>query len=422
MAAIQALAKTWALRRAESVTYRIGGLPVAVMALFAGSSAETAAALRAVYADHYWQPGSVTAFGELLAATLLWPVGLIAAAAWFGMKNGEIVRSRCGKSRWRQLVEQLRAYFTAGVLPPWYYMFELYGEGQDCRSFLNRFETKQGYYSLIRRRRTPTSNLGDKVRFAARCRAHQLQAVPVVATAIDGKLTLHEDDHLPAADLFVKPICGAGGTGAERWDHVDGGYRDGAGQVCDEHQFLEQLKRKSRENARLIQPRIVNCADLADVNNGALSTVRVLTCLDEQDRPEIVGAVMRMAVGKNHRVDNIHAGGIAARVDLPTGKLGLASNLGTDASLGWVESHPDGGGPIRGRTVPQWTEIRALAERAHRAFDDRVVIGWDIAPTDSGPTIVEGNSGPDVDLMQRPARAGMANGRFGELLLHHLTH
>ena len=51
--------------------------------------------------------------------------------------------------------------------------------------------------------------------------------------------------------------------------------------------------------------------------------------------------MMRMAVGKNHVVDNLHAGGICAGVDLVTGELGPASNLGSDVRLGWIERHPD---------------------------------------------------------------------------------
>ena len=57
---------------------------------------------------------------------------------------------------------------------------------------------------------------------------------------------------------------------------------------------------------------------------------------------------MRMAVGGNHRVDNFHAGGIAAPVDLQSGKLGLASNMGMDVRLGWLDRHPDTGAQIHG--------------------------------------------------------------------------
>src|SRR5919112_1978475 len=90
------------------------------------------------------------------------------------------------------------------------------------------------------------------------------------------------------------------------------------------------------------------CAELNDINNGALSTIRVVTCLNEHGWPEVVAAAMRMAKGDNHRVDNFHAGGIASAVDLQSGELGPASNMGMDARAGWLDRHPDSGGQITG--------------------------------------------------------------------------
>jgi putative polysaccharide biosynthesis protein len=171
---------------------------------------------------------------------------------------------------------------------------------------------------------------------------------------------------------------------------------------------------------RDVQPRVVNHPSIADLSNGALSTVRVLSCLNELGVPEIVAASFRMAIGGNVTVDNIHAGGIAAAVDIEAGTLGPASNLGDDAALGWLDCHPDTGGKILGRTLPLWADVLKLARWAHCAFADRVVIGWDIAILVEGPTLVEGNSGPDVDLMQRPLRRGIGQGRFAELLLYNL--
>ncbi len=133
----------------------------------------------------------------------------------------------------------------------------------------------------------------------------------------------------------------------------------------------------------------------------------------------VVSAVFRMSIGGNRTVDNLHAGGIASGVDLDTGALSSASNLGMDAKIGWLDRHPDTRVTIVGRKLPLWQETKDLAVKAHRAFDDRVLVGWDIAITDDGPVVVEGNSSPDLDITQRfgvPVNAS----RFGELLAWHL--
>ena len=130
---------------------------------------------------------------------------------------------------------------------------------------------------------------------------------------------------------------------------------------------------------------------------------------------------MRMAIGDNRTVDNLHAGGIAAAVDLDGGTLGPASNLGADSRLGWLDRHPDTGAAITGMQLPRWDEVRAFALRSHRAFADRILVGWDIAITPDGPVLVEGNGAPDLDIMQRFVRHGLMAARFGGQLAFHLN-
>jgi hypothetical protein len=128
-----------------------------------------------------------------------------------------------------------------------------------------------------------------------------------------------------------------------------------------------------------------------------------------------------MSIGANRTVDNIHAGGLACAVSLDRGELGLASDLGSNAQLGWCREHPTTKATIIGTRLPYWDDVRSLAAHARQAFNDRVIIGWDIAITGEGPIIVEGNRGPDMDLMQRFMETGFCDGhRLTELLAHHL--
>jgi hypothetical protein len=172
----------------------------------------------------------------------------------------------------------------------------------------------------------------------------------------------------------------------------------------------------------IVQPRLEPHAALADLTAGALPTVRIVTCLDEYGRPEVMVAVFRMSIGANRTVDNMHAGGIAAAVETATGQLGCASDLGMDASLGWFSALPDTGEPIEGRVLPFWDGAKRLAIEAHRAFADRTVIGWDIAILEDRPILVEGNGNPDLDIIQRFMRVGLRGQRFGHLIAYHLRH
>lgn len=411
-----------AVRRAMKSQYRlvywIGGLPVASRYKSVCGSSHLDE-LRREFARSYWGLKQGPKPLLRLLARLLWMPRLIMGMLRYTARNGRLIRARTGTTITEQLLSQMLVYKRHGILPRWYYIFSLYEEGGVDRAafFLNRFETKPVLFKRLNR--GGTSPLGDKAAFAQHCVKFEIPHVPVLAVA-DGNNALQLAD-LPQADLFIKPIRQRGGRGAERWQWVkESRFRGPDGTILDSQSLIAELARKSRHTPSLVQPRVVNHPSIADLSNGALSTVRVLSCLNELGVPEIVAASFRMAIGGNVTVDNIHAGGIAAAVDIEDGTLGLASNLGDDAALGWLDFHPNTGGKILGRKLPLWPDVLKLARWAHCAFADRVVIGWDIAILVEGPTLVEGNSGPDVDLMQRPLRRGIGQGRFAELLLYNL--
>jgi len=414
----------WLANRGERIAYRIGGLPIALSALARSGVDSPATRLRRAYARFFWHPATTTDRAELAAALCLWPVVLLFSAVVLICRNGRKIARGYGRSMTRQFLDQLWLYMKAGILPPWYYIYSLY-EGSvrsGLAGFLTRCETKLGVYQMLHHQSSEL--LGDKWAFARHCERNALPAIPVFALLREGVISgpACSAARLPRQDLFVKPVRGRGGTGAERWDYIGAEcYHRMDGLEADAAGLLARLRSGSLRRALLVQPRIRNHPELSDLSNGgALATVRALTCLDETGCPELIGAVLRMAVGANTTVDNFHAGGIAADVDLETGRLSQASDLGMFARVGWVTHHPVTGARIAGRQLPLWPELRAVALRAHAAFDDRILVGWDIAITDTGIVLVEGNSGPDVDIMQRARRCGLFEGRFGPLLAFHV--
>ncbi|WP_310469009.1 sugar-transfer associated ATP-grasp domain-containing protein [Sphingomonas sp.] len=398
-------------------SYWIAGLPVARRNKVARSSAALDQ-LRHEYAAFYWASDDRAA---RLKAMLLAPAALVRDVIQYTARNGRLTSQRLGRSIAGQALDQCRVYARHGILPRWYYCFSLYEPGgvARARNYLTRAETKPAIFTFLNR--GAKSRLGDKVEFARHCASHGVAHVPIVAAARDGQVDC-DASALPPCDLFVKPIRGRGGKGAERWAWIadERGYRGPDGAVITAAAFLARLTADSAEAPRMAQPRAVNHPDMADLSNGALTTLRFLSCLDEQRRPVPIGAALRMAVGANQTVDNYHAGGIAAAIDLDTGTLGRASNQGHDVRLGWLTHHPDTKGRIEGRALPLWPQVMALVEQAHRAFDDHIVVGWDIAILADGPVLVEGNTLPDVDIMQRPLGRGLGDTRFVEMLLHHV--
>jgi hypothetical protein len=400
--------------------YAVAGLPVAVWRTLVRRRRGPADAIHNAFAYYYWRPmpgrlGHLRITLAALTLPLLLARGMIASTR----RNGRLVAERHGRSIGQQLADQLHHFFRHGILPRWYYIFSLYEPGGRDRAgnYIHRFETKAGglLTRLNKRGRTP---LNDKAGFAAHCEAHGVRTVPVLHAG--GQPVSAKAGELPAADLFIKPVSARGGQGAERWDFANGRFRREDGTELSADALIATTTAAEGRSERLIQPRLVGAPEIADLSNGALTTCRILTCLDEEGRPEVIAAVFRMAVGANRTVDNFHAGGIAAAVDVATGRLSSASNIGANVRLGWLTHHPDTGAAIEGRVLPHWPETCALANAAHEAFADRVVIGWDIAILKDGPCVVEGNVGPDLDILQRMSRRGLAEGRLGELIAFHL--
>lgn len=397
----------------ERTVYAAAALPIAIRGRW---NAPTAAAgdIRAAFARQYWRPRSAAEAIELVLGVAAIPVAVPLAALWFTARNGPIIRTREGKSLTRQFLEQLRLYLSAGIVGPWYYILSLHRDGmRRAPTFLQRCETKRGIYALLREKNG--SPLGEKRLFAERCEAAGVRCVGC-EMVVDGRNA--NPASLPDCDLFVKPLTGSGGNGAERWDRVaPRTWSDGRLRL-DERAVIDRLSAKRRP--MIIQKRVRPHRELEPLTSGATPTVRALTMIDERGEPELVAAVFRMSFGSNRTVDNIHAGGLACRVSLDDGQLCVASNLGSNARLGWTSEHPTTGAQIEGTRLPYWDEVKDLAVRAHRIFADRLLIGWDIAITDDGPTIIEGNRGPDMDLMQRFMETGFCDHRLGELIAWHL--
>jgi hypothetical protein len=410
------------LRRGEAIFCRATGFAlIANLALTPGGFPSAARTIARAYAYRFWRPVSAGEWVDIVIAALVWPPAVIASALWLTCRNGAVVAAQSGRSRIRQCLDQIGLALTSGLLPPWYYVFELYQpeKGPNPRAYLTRGETKQGSNRLLAEAIGSGSPLVDKERFAHFCAKNRLRTLPVLFSIHDGEI--RGEGGGASDDLFVKPVCGRGGKGAERWDHAGNDrYRNVAGQIFSAPELMEYLVRLSRREAFLVQPRAQNHAALRDLSNGALSTVRIITALDETQRPEVIGAVLKMAVGTNVTTDNVHAGAIAAAIDLEEGRLQQATYGGFDPRLGWIDRHPESGALITGRVLPMWDELRELVVKAHAAFNDWVTVGWDVAILEDGPVLVEGNNGPDLDLIQRPLRTAFGEERLGELIAFHL--
>lgn len=364
---------------------------------------------------------------------LHWPIlrqaALAGHAVYCWARLGTRVARAHGRSRVQQAADILRLAWTDGLDAQTYYMQELFKRPATppatprAAGTLTRFETKNGLFSALKRlapqRKSERSPLGDKLAFYARCHRHHVPTVPVLLAACRGGLELIDPGIGATGDLFVKPRRGKGARGTTLLTRIGQDlYLLPDGRRTSLDAYLGDLARASHGADYLVQPRLVNHADIADLADQSLIVIRVITCLDAAGQPQVTHGMLRV-IGKLEPAWR-DATEYAAPIDLSTGRLGAMTGDKLAGALDWHDFHPVTGAPVQGRQLGQWPAVRDAALGAHRAFTDRILLGWDIAVTPQGIVIVEGNALPDVAFLQRVHRTAIGSSPLAPLLRHHL--
>lgn len=144
-------------------------------------------------------------------------------------------------------------------------------------------------------------------------------------------------------------------------------------------------------------------SSIMDLSSSGLNTVRIFTQW-HNDSLYYLGARFRISV--NSQVDNMGAGNLAAPVDLETGIVN-GSGVYSDITKEAVDSHPVSGKPIAGFKLPFWDEVLELSRRAAELTPENRSVGWDIAITENGPELIEGNHNWCKLLWQLPVKQGL---------------
>lgn len=354
---------------------------------------------------------------------LLREISLMLLALWFWTRAGAAVRRDSGRSLPAQLVDLLWLGLRERIDPISYYLYGLYlpQRRADAAEYLTRYHTKNGVLQALNHlRRAPypqRTELTDKLRFAGWCERLGVRSPPVLmATDPDQAIEAIEAASLDT-DLFVKLRYGKGARNTRLYRRVAPlRYRAPDGTTLSLEQLRETLRVPGRKRALIVQQRLLNHPALADLAGESLLVVRVMTCLDAHGQPQITDAMLRVLAklepGWQRRKDDEWV----AAVDVGTGELGRLTGDMPETCTVWHDTHPVTGAAVRGRMLPHWPAVCALALAAHRGFCDRVVVGWDIAITPDGPQIVEGNPNPDVLLIQRVHGAPIGRRPLGALL------
>ncbi len=184
-------------------------------------------------------------------------------------------------------------------------------------------------------------------------------------------------------EVLYKPLEGSSGQGIEKFEKDQ--------WQSDIPAFLAMLQHKGDA---LLEQLLRQHHVMSELCPTSVNTIRIATLLGDK-KQGIVYAFLRIGNGKV--MDNVDCGGMAARVDLESGKL---LTVGADKAGNTFDVHPMTGTPIVGFTVPYFEEAKKMCLEAAQKVPQMRFVAWDVAITEGGPCFIEGNSFPSHAVPQ----------------------
>lgn len=182
-------------------------------------------------------------------------------------------------------------------------------------------------------------------------------------------------------DAFCKNLTGMGGAGVFP-------LRISRKTVCQQERETALNRLQELDGAYLLQQRIQQHPEMSRLHPPSINAIRLVT-FNNEGNVQAFWAALKIG-SRGNRVDNVACGGLAVRIDLTSGRL-KGEGMFLPGQGTTTARHPDTGVLFDDFEIPYFHEAVQCATDAHRHLYGIHSIGWDIAITPTGPTIIEGN-------------------------------
>lgn len=373
------------------------------------------------------------AIGRYMASRFATPIWFGASICWIfwipralllaskhSLANGRAARTLGAAPVALQWLDQVWQAWRYGRTPDYYYQYRLFDPDERSKAggYLASHHAAMLCASLDT---TSTDFIEDKLGLEEHLASHGVPVVRTLATATNGIVTRKHwsSTELPAQDLILKPNSGMCGRGIQRIRHRDDGNFEIDGSTYTGAEVLQHMQERSMHEAYLLQPCLLNHAQIVPVAPSALSTVRLLTGRKPDGHVQAIIAALRIAP-LGSAADNFSAGGWAAPIDLASGQLGPASRM--QALTSELLVHPQTGAIVADIQIPDWQAVQDLARQGHRSLPGFVFLAWDLAVTPTGAVVVEVNTTSETVILQKPGLRPLDQTVFAEVARAWLRH
>ncbi len=170
------------------------------------------------------------------------------------------------------------------------------------------------------------------------------------------------------------------------------------------------------QSGYLFQETVRQHPEMNKLNASCLNTLRLDTFIDLEGRIEIISAYLRLSLVNNY-IDNITSGGCGIVVDLTTGRLDQFGYLSLkDGGIKLQAKHPVTQTTFHNFLIPYFEEAKQLVIKVAGFVPDLRLIGWDVAISESGPVLIEGNSDYDMAGTDWACNGARSNPVFRKVL------
>ena len=231
--------------------------------------------------------------------------------------------------------------------------------------------------------------LRDKFLFYKYMQSNGISVPEVFAVINDGRILsenledLSLDSFINENDYFIKDITGECANFVKHVKDYDN-YKNVVSSVL--------------KGRFIVQKSLLQCEEMKMLNPSAINTLRIVTMMNENGKIDLFSSVLRVGCLKTGNVDNWAAGGVTVGVE-EDGHLKRYGFYKPGYGIK-TDVHPDTQIAFEEFVVPFYREAVELVKRAHSVIYGVKSIGWDVAITESGPSIIEGNDNWEISLMQ----------------------
>lgn len=288
------------------------------------------------------------------------------------------------KTETQQLLDLLRLAYGHSIPPFFYYRYQLYRYPE--KNWLNFIYT----HELPHWHTTQSPNItsaeksliSNKHLFAKRMLAIGVPSIPTLAY-LDKKEHLENNILWQQKPLFIKPVNGSQKQGCYQLDYNKNNknYRlAGKQTIANKAKIIEFLHKEIEQYPILVQPLLNNHPSL-QANTSKHQPLIIIRLVTAQNKKGVQALCASLELPIDFQY--IHPLPICLKKGTIQPAISHLKSIRSDIKQ-WSTQ-------LIGQTIPNWSLAIKIAQKAHTEFPNIKTIGWDIAVTNNGIYLLEGN-------------------------------